>query len=292
MPTRHGERGFYRNLEPINDQGYFDQLFTDEAVRFLHEQNKPDRPFYMNLCFYAPHSPYQTPPGYPSTGDRESNYRYMVEYLDKCVGRVLDALEQIGQTRQTLIVFLSDQGGSHINQYGRTLREESLKVICNARWPGRIPASVRVNSPWMHYDLYATFAALAGAKVPSDRVVDARNVWPLFEGNEHQLDRTLHWTTNENCFLDEYTQDAIRMENWKLLIYRGTATGSEDLPKPSETIPCPERIRGLYDLSADPDEEHDLSAEMPERVRQMLEVHARWKTECAAQQTLRLRDDS
>ncbi len=289
--TRHGKRGFFRNFEPVNDKGYFDALFTDEAVRFLHRREGSDQPFYMNLCFYAPHGPYQTPPGYKS-GDRVTNYRNMVEYLDACVGRVLDALEQIGQARQTLVVFLGDQGGSSPNQYGRTLREESLKVICNARWPGWIPAGVRVNSPWMHYDLYASFAALAGVEVPNERVVDARNVWPLFEGKERPLDRTLAWTANENCFLDEYTQDAIRMGDWKLLIYRGKATGTDGLPKPDATIPCPTKIRGLYDLSKDPGERHDLASEHPEKVKQMQQAHARWKAECRAQQTLRLGDDS
>jgi len=56
------KRHFYRNLTPINDEGYFDQLFTDEALKYLRKRNQ--KPFYLNLTFYAPHGPYQTPPGY------------------------------------------------------------------------------------------------------------------------------------------------------------------------------------------------------------------------------------
>lgn len=247
---RHGKRSSYRGLKPVNDHGYIDKLFTDEAIDFLDRQKDNKKPFYVNLCYYAPHGPYVSPPGYERSNTSKANYRNMIEYMDKCIGRVVDKVEELGLSERTLIVFLSDQGGSYLNQYGRTLRDNSLKVICNARWKGRIPAGIRVRSPWVHYDLFATFAFLGGGEIPKDRVVDARNVWPLFEGKEQKLDRVLHWTANENCFMDECTQDAVRIGNMKLLIYKGKATGREGLRQsPNGVIPHPDKIRGLYDLS-------------------------------------------
>ena len=252
------KRHFYRNLTPINDEGYFDKLFTDEAVKFLRTRKTNPRPFYMNLTFYAPHGPYQPPPGYDHSDDPKENYKHMVQYLDSCVGRVVEDVDRLGIAENTLIVFLSDQGGSFLNGYGRTLSEFSLKVICNARWNGRIPAGTRVHTPWLHLDIYAVFATLAGTEIPRGRVIDAENVWPLFEGREAEHDRMLCWTFKN--------EDAIRMEDLKLRMKDG-------------------KVLGLFDLADDPDEEKDIASAHLEKVKRMRELHAKWKKECEAQQT-------
>ena len=249
---------FYHNLTRVDDKGYFDRLFTDAAVKYLRDPKRKRKPFYMNLAFYAPHGPYQTPPRYPHSDDRMTNYRYMIEYLDACVGRVVDEVDRLGFGRNTLIVFLSDQGGSSMNDFGRTLSEGSLKVVCNARWTARIPAGKRVSAPWMHTDLFAVFAGVAGARVPGDRVIDAVNVWPLFEGKEMAHDRTLYWTFGG--------EDAIRCGDLKLRVKGRT-------------------VASLYNLADDPSEEKDLSVQQPEKVREMKDLLDAWKKECAAHQT-------
>lgn len=255
---RDKKRHFYRNLTPINDKGYFDKLFTDEAVKYLQARKANPKPFYMNLTFYAPHGPYQTPPGFEATGNPKQNYKYMIEYLDACVGRVVETVDRLGLARNTLIVFLSDQGGSHLNGYGRTLSENSLKVICNARWPGNIPAGRRVRTPWLHLDLFAVFAGLAGARIPQDRRIDARQVWPLFEGREMTGERTFYWTFGK--------EDAIREGDWKLRLMDG-------------------KVHGLYNLASDPGENRDLSSAHAARVERLMRLHAKWKRECEANQT-------
>jgi arylsulfatase A-like enzyme len=249
---------FFRGLEPVADEGYFDTLFTDEAIQFIEQRSKEPAPFYLNLTFYAPHGPYQAPTGYYHSDDPEVNYRYMVEYLDLCVGRVLDAVNRADIAENTLVVFLSDQGGSHINGYGRTLWERSLKVICNAVWPGRIAPNTRSSTPWVHYDLYSTFATLAGAQIPNDRIIDAQNIWPLFEGKDQPLDRRLHWTFR--------TEDAVREGDLKLHATDGTPDG-------------------LFDLSNDPDEKSNLLTTATDKVEDMMAKHHLWKQECEAQQT-------
>ena len=249
---------FFRDFDPIDDEGYFDTLFTNEAIHFIERQSKESAPFYLNLPFYAPHGPYQAPPGYYHSDDPMINYQYMVEYLDLCVGRVLDAVQQAGIAENTLVVFLSDQGGSRTNGYGRTLWERSLKVVCNAIWPGQIAPNTRATKPWVHYDLYATFAALAGAQVPDDRTIDAQNVWPLFQGKEQPLDRRLHWTYRN--------EDAVREGDLKLHVTDGTPDG-------------------LFDLSSDPEEKLDLRTTTSEKVKEMMAKHHVWKQECETQQT-------
>ena len=249
---------FYHNLTPINNEGYFDKLFTDHAIKYLQERKGNPKPFYLNLTFYAPHGPYQAPPGYYHNDDPMKNYEYMIEYLDSCVGRMVDEVERLGLAEDTLIVFLSDQGASSKNDFGRTLCEGGLKVVCNARWTGHIPAGKRVATPWMHTDLFAVFAGAAGAKVPQDRVIDAVNVWPLFEGKEMEHNRTFYWT-----FVNE---DAIRCGDLKLRMKGG-------------------KVLGLYNLADDPEEKKDLSASQPAKVKEMAEMQGKWKKECEAHQT-------
>ena len=249
---------FRRDRQPIDDRGYFDELFTDEAIRVLGEKSGQGKPFYLNLCFYAPHGPYQAPPGFYHSDDPASNYRHMVEYLDTCVGRVLTELERLRLAESTLVVFLSDQGGSFANNYGRTLREDSLKVVCNAVWPGVVPRGTRVTTPWLHLDVFAVFAALAGAAVPDDRTIDAQDVWPLFEGRELPHDRTFCWTFKN--------EDAARVGDWKLHSTRG-------------------KVDGLFNLATDPAEKNDLALTYPDKVRDLQALHVQWKAECARQQT-------
>jgi arylsulfatase A len=249
---------FYHNLTPVHDEGYFDKLFTDAAINYLQQRKGNPRPFYLNLAFYAPHGPYQTPPGHPHSDDAMKNYQYMIEYLDLCVGRVGDEVTRLGLADNTLIVFLSDQGGSEKNGFGRTLSESSLKVVCNARWPKHIPAGKRVATPWMHTDLFAVFAGVAGAAVPQDRVIDAVNVWPLFEGKEIRHNRTFYWTFG--------AEDAVRRGDWKVRRDK-------------------KRASRLYNLADDPEEKRDLASEQSQRVKEMEAALDDWKRECAAHQT-------
>jgi len=166
--------------------------------------------------------------------------------------------------RHAYRVGLNDQTNPHRPDGGlspeeiTTLSEFSLKVICNARWNGRIPAGTRVHTPWLHLDLYAVFATLAGTEIPRGRVINAENVWPLFEGREAKHDRMLCWTFKN--------EDAIRMEDLKLRMKDG-------------------KVLGLFDLADDPDEEKDIASAHLEKVKRMRELHAKWKKECEAQQT-------
>jgi len=184
----------------------------------------------------------------------------MVQYLDHCVGRILDEVDRLGMSENTLIVFLSDQGASRLNDFRRDLAEGGLKVICTALWPGRIPRGKRIETPWLHLDLYAVFAGLAGAALPQDCVIDARNVWPLFEGQEQTHDRVFCWTYKD--------EDAIRIGDMKLRMKGG-------------------KVLGLYDLAHDLREDRNLASARPKEVERMRAMQTRWKRECESQQTSR-----
>ena len=253
---------FYRNRTPINDQGYLDTLFTDEALRCLQKCQGQKQPFYLNLCFFAPHGPYQSPPGYPKDEKTDVRYQYMIEYLDSCVGRVLDELDRLGLAENTLVIFASDQGGSRVNNYDRTLWEVGIKTVAMARWKGHTPPGGRVKTPWVQIDLFTTLAALAGAKIPTDRVIDGVNITPLLDGRETEHNRTIYWSYGK--------EDAIRQGDWKLHLTGG-------------------KVDGLFDLSKDPEEKNSLATQETARVQKMLDLLQEWKKQCVAAQPRRPR---
>ena len=236
---------------------YLTDYYTDEAVKAI-EANK-DRPFFLYLAHWAPHTPLQaTREDYDALSHielhRERVYAAMIRALDRGVGRVLAALEEHGLTENTLVLFTSDNGGAHyiglpdVNDPYRgwkmTLFEGGIHVPFFAKWPARIPAGSTVEAPVHHFDLYATAAAAGGAALPSDRVVDGVDLMPWVSGEAEGVPhRALFWRSGAS-------QTAL-VDGWKL--------NESDPPGRS----------WLFDLSADPTEQRDLSAERPDKLAEL-----------------------
>jgi arylsulfatase A-like enzyme len=241
-------------------EGYITDYFADEAVAAI-EANR-NRPFFLYLAFNAPHTPLQaTRADYDALADIEDHtervYGAMILALDRGVGRVMQALRDNGVDENTLVIFTSDNGGAwyvgmpEINAPFRgwkaTFFEGGIRTPFFARWPGRLPAGARVEGPVTHMDIFATAAAVAGAEAGD---VDGANVLPLLQGETtaapHQA---LYWRSGP--------YRAVRYGDWKLQIAE----------RPNRTW--------LFNLRDDPTEQHDLSAQHPERVvalRTMIDV--------------------
>ena len=174
---------------------YLTDYFTEQAVEVI-EANK-DRPFFLYLAHWAPHTPLQaTREDYEALSHienhRERVYAAMIRSLDRGVGRVLQALKDNGLEENTLVMFTSDNGGAgyiglpEVNSPFRgwkiTLFEGGIHVPYFAKWPARIPPGIEVASPVHHFDLYATAAAAAGADLPTDRVIDGVDQTSLLTG--------------------------------------------------------------------------------------------------------------
>ena len=252
---------------------YLTDYFTDEAVRVI-EANR-DRPFFLYLAHYAPHTPLQAPRerfDATTTGGphRKRVYAAMIESLDRGVGRVMAALEGEGLEENTLVIFTSDNGGAgyiglpHVNAPYRgwksTMFEGGLRVPFVARWPARFPAGATFDAPVHHFDLHETVAAAAGAERPADRVMDGVDLTPFVtseraEGRPH-----------DHLFFRSGAASAVRDDRWKLVV-----SAPPGLP----------RREWLFDLDAD-GERADLLAEHPEvadRLRSRLDAHDREQAE-------------
>jgi len=268
--TRDGRRGppLMRNEEIIEhpaNQATLTKRYTEEAVKFI-KANK-EQPFFLYLPHTMPHVPLYASEKFKGTSKR-GLYGDVIEEIDWSVGQVLAALKQAGVEENTLVIFTADNGpwlskGKHggcalpLRDGKFTTYEGGMREPCIMRWPGRIPAGTTCSQIAATIDILPTFAALAGCKVPDDRVIDGRSILPLLEGKPGAK------SPHQEYF---YRGTAVRSGNWKLLLKARSTVRS----RPAG--PCPQ----LYDLATDISESKNLADERPEvveRLRKLLEKH-------------------
>jgi len=237
--------------------GYMTDYLTDEAIAAM-EANR-HRPFFMYLAYNAPHSPLQaTKADYDALPQIDHHplrvYAAMIRNLDRNIGRVLEAVREKGLENDTLVIFTSDNGGANyigldaLNKPYRgwkaTFFEGGLRVPFFMRWPGRLPKGGHVAAPVTHFDIYATAAAVAGAAVPTDRVLDGKNLIPFIEKTEAgQPHEALYWRSGD--------YRTIRLADWKLQV-DGTR-----------------KKQWLFNIADDPTEQHDLAESNPAKVAEL-----------------------
>ena len=250
--------------------GYLTDYYTDEAVKVI-EANR-DRPFFLYLAHWAPHTPLQaTRADYEALSHienhRERVYAAMIRSLDRGVGQVLDALRANGLEENTLVMFTSDNGGAHyiglpdVNEPFRGWKisffEGGIHVPYFMRWPARIEAGSSVEAPVHHFDLFATAVGAAGGALPSDRKIDGVDLVPFARGEASGVPHhSLFWRSGAS-------QSAL-VDGWKL-----------------NTSDPPGR-EWLFDMRADPNEQTDLADSHPEKLAELRDALAAHNAEQVA----------
>ncbi len=180
-----------RGREPVRTEKYLTEEFSREAVEFV--QRHKDGPFFLFLAYNAPHSPMQAPKEeiakFAHVPDEKRRiYSAMVTVVDRGVGQVLDQLDKLGLTDNTLVFFLSDNGGPTNDNASRNtpLRgqksdpwEGGFRVPMAARWPGVIPAGTKFTEPVSSLDIMATIAAANGIPEDAERPRDGVDLVPF-----------------------------------------------------------------------------------------------------------------
>jgi arylsulfatase A-like enzyme len=246
----------FNDGELFKPNKYLTDYFTDQALTII-DRNR-HRPFFLYLAYNAPHTPLQaTREDYEALADIEDHsvrvYAAMIRSLDRNIGRVLEALDQAGLTNDTLVIFTSDNGGTHtigikgINAPFRgwkaTHFEGGIRVPLYMRWPKGLPTG-RFDAPASHLDIFSTAAAAADTAVPSDRIIDGVNLLPYLRGEiADRPHQSLYWRT------DRYL--VMRDGDWKLQI----------TDRPNKVW--------LNNLATDPTEQINLAAEEPTKVAAM-----------------------
>jgi arylsulfatase A-like enzyme len=253
-------------MQPVPEEQYLTDALGREAVAFVERHRAA--PFFLYLAFNAPHTPLQAKPAdlerVSGISDaKRRTYAAMICSVDDAVGRLLGALREAELEDDTLIFFLSDNGGptSVTNSSNAPLRgakgqlyEGGIRVPFVVRWPRSIPAGGEFHAPVSSLDIFPTALAAAGAPLPTAHPLDGVNLIPHWTGTALQPPHeTLFWRTGGGVTF------AVRKAAYKLVHQDGRDQ--------------------LYDLENDLGETKNLAAEKPEIAALLQKHYDEWNSQ-------------
>ena len=270
---RMNKLDWYRNGEPLKEEGYTTHLIAKEACKVIATGDQ-SKPLFLYVPFNGVHSPFQVPDSYLKPyahlkGNRQK-LAGMLAAVDEAIGQIEAALKQAGRLENTLIVFSSDNGGpspgdnTPLRDFKGSIFEGGTRAAAFATWPGRIPAGQRIRQPMHMVDWYPTLIKQAGGSLEQKLPVDGLDVWPML---------TKQAASPHDAILSVSTQGssraAVRMGDWKLIVDGGAADVAPTGKKKGKKAAGKYEAVALYDLSADPSEAKNLAEAQPERVKAM-----------------------
>ncbi len=279
------ELRYVPDLDLGNPGEYLTDRLTTEALRII--ANVHEEPFFLHLAYHSVHTPIEAKPktiehfrGQLRDGLHHDNptYAAMVQSLDENVGRVLDSLDSLGITDETIVLFTSDNGG-FVNKYRGTtvtsnhplrsgkgsLYEGGLRVPLIVRWPGITPSNATCCEPVTTCDFLPTLLEGTDLAREVEQPIDGVSFLSLLKQPDGELPRNTLFFHYPHYYPTTSPVSALRAGDWKLLEY------FED-----------GRVE-LYDLSKDVGELHDLATEEPQRAQALLQTLHEWQDEVAAQ---------
>ena len=248
--------------DEIEEIGYLTNLLADQTISELKRLSASTKPYLLSLHFTAPHWPWEGPGDEANAarlvtsldfeGGSLATYQAMVKNMDMNIGRLLAALKETGQQKNTIVVFTSDNGGERFSKMwpfsGRKgeLLEGGIRVPLIIRWPAKVDAGTRTDAQIISMDFLTTFAELAGLQSPAG---DGQSFADVLQGGDLKP-RSLYWRHFQ------YDQAALRDGNWKYLRIAGNEY--------------------LFNIARDPAERANKRTILPDKFEQMKTRWAAW----------------
>ena len=270
QPSDFPGGGSYTNPILLNDgkaqrfKGYCTDIFTDEALRFIDDNKK--RPFFVYLATNAPHTPLEVPDQSIVAAKRDAGLDEqtarvytMVENADANIGRVLEKLRTHGLERDTIVIFMTDNGpqqaryNSGMRGLKTTVYDGGIRVPFFLRWPAVVKAGSQVDRIAAHIDVLPTLLSACGVATPSHQM-DGRSLMPLLQNPKADWpDRRLFTQWHRGDSPEPFRSCAVRTQRWKLV------NGKE-----------------LFDIEADPAEKNDVSQAHQDVVKELRAAYEEW----------------
>ncbi|MCF0176031.1 MAG: sulfatase-like hydrolase/transferase [Bacteroidales bacterium] len=212
--TRDGQLDWHDDWESCYEEGYTTDLIADEAAKCIREYSK-EGPFFVYTCFNAPHSPYEAPEDeiaslipldeFAKLKKKDRNgwtYRAMVSRMDKGVGRILEAIEESGQADNTIVLFMSDNGGvpdfepycnnrpfrgSKFNEF-----EGGVRVCAAIYWKDGFRNGRKIDQVTGFVDLLPTLKDIVGDKSAPKNPYDGISVYSVLSGKKKLIKRDFY----------------------------------------------------------------------------------------------------
>ncbi|TLX75765.1 sulfatase [Labilibacter sediminis] len=256
------ERKYMRgNEELVMEQEYYTDAITREALTFIDE-NK-DHPFFLYLPYNAVHAPLQAPAKYLKQFDHIQHPKRkllaaMNYALDLSIGEVLTEIKEKGLEENTLIFFLSDNGGKPKGNYSYNLPlrgekgqhyEGGVHIPFTVKWKNNIPENITYDKPISSLDIVPTILAAVGEPIQEEWNLDGVNLLPYIKGDDNM-------TPHETLFWREGNKSAMRTLDWKF-------------------VKVDDKVE-LFNISNDPYETTDLAAIHPEKLEELMKLYDEW----------------
>lgn len=262
---REGTCAIRLNDSIVQDEGYLTFSIASQSIDFIDRCS--DDPFFLVAAFSAPHTPFQVPAEYydrfPEVEDRNKRVYYgMIAALDDAVGEILRALEQRGMDQNTLIIFVSDNGGATYTgatengplKAGKFSQfEGGVNVPMIIRWKEKDVEGMVYDQPVSLLDLFSTALSAAGISLPSDRTIDGVDLFKCVGDPESIPHEYTFWRTDFNR--------AVRTPEWKLIWNE----------RDGQVF--------LYRITQDKGERENLAGHYPEVVSDLMERYDAWERE-------------
>ncbi|MGB5668763.1 MAG: sulfatase-like hydrolase/transferase [Maribacter sp.] len=255
------------NGKEVRETEYITDALSREAVRFVNNASKKDQPFFLYLAYNAPHSPMEAKEEdlnkFMHIKDKKRRtYAAMVYAVDRGINDIVNSLKENKEFDNTLIVFLSDNGGklkfgsnnAPLSGEKGDTNEGGYRVPMFFHWPKNVPAGKRSDHPVSALDFYPTFAHLGGVEIPATMQLDGKNIWDHLVTGKSTRDGEMIFAMRHR---EGYTDVGARKDNWKIL----------------KTQQNPWK---LYDLEKDISETNDLSAQHPQLLKEMVLKAEEW----------------
>jgi arylsulfatase A-like enzyme len=275
----HGRFSFFAD-EGVKevDVDYVDTYFADQVIAFIQEQAAKQQRFYVNYWPLSPHTPWSLPRNFDNsetqfdlTTDR-GKVLAMMYAVDQEIGRIVDALEQLGIVDETLIIVTSDNGGQqkvqNADRYFRgnkgALFEGGIRVPFVANWPAGIPANSTSDQVMTSADLLPTFLALVGVDVaPIEKQIDGRSMVGAFLTGMVVPHAPILWelSGNPKKTKDIRAQDTYAMRDGDYMLIKAENRHDQTNPK----------AYFLYNMAKDPQQTKNLVARDPKRLAELRE---------------------
>jgi arylsulfatase A-like enzyme len=291
-----------RGTQHVTEGAYLTDAFGREALAFIDRHKS--QPFFLYLAFNAVHSPLQATADYrkrfPNIKDeKRQTFAAMLSAMDDAVGAVLEKLRDAGIEEQTLVFFISDNGGPTPQTTARndplrgtktTTWEGGIRIPYMIQWKGHLPAGRVDDRPVISLDIHPTALAAAGVTAQAEKPLDGVNLLPFLDGTRSDA-------PHEFLFWRFGNQMAVRKGDWKLTLAdpRPPAGSPKTAQDDADSRPRlrrrrPGRSAGggerpeprLYNLAQDIGESKNVASEHEETVKDLMAAWEKWNSELIA----------